>query len=187
MYALLFINYGIYLFIFIFIGIFICNGNMHSNRHIVVREYILFHLIIFNYIINPVFGLLFISCGKMVGDLFARKIAKPVRLYKVLGIVVHIQRELFHRSEVNKKLSFHTWPRVLPQHQCHWWYSLAAQLTDDMLEAFPMYISQWDLYLAQSILCATISARTLALCDSHCGLAFIAKTSHAVDLVQCLT
>ena len=126
MYALLFINYGIYLFIFIFIGIFICNGNMHSNRPIVVREYIWFHLIVFNYIINPVFGLLFISCGKMVGDLFARKIAKPVRLYKVLGIVVHIQRELFHRSEVNKKLSFHTWPRVLPQHQCHWWYSLAA-------------------------------------------------------------
>ena len=47
---------GIYLFIFIFIGIFICNGNMHSNGPIVVREYILFHLIVFNYIINPVFG-----------------------------------------------------------------------------------------------------------------------------------
>ena len=44
----------------------------------------------------------------MVGDLFAHKIAKLVRLNKVLGIVVYIQQELFHRSEVNKELSFHT-------------------------------------------------------------------------------
>ena len=55
-YVLLFINHGIYLFIFIFIGKFICNGNMHSNGPIVVTEYILFHFIVFNYIINPVFG-----------------------------------------------------------------------------------------------------------------------------------